>query len=142
MNREFLPGTRRIFIDTSAWVALVRAADDKHEKARDIVNEAIVAKARLYVTNFVIAEIHAFLVSRASIPIATRFLMETSQTTFNIVRVTPDDEETSKRIILKFSDKDFSFTDGTSFAVMDRLKIDTAFTFDRHFSQYGFNVLH
>lgn len=33
--------------------------------------------------------------------------------------------------------KEFSFTDCTTFAVMERLKIPAAFTFDEHFRQYG-----
>ena len=36
-----------------------------------------------------------------------------------------------------FSDKDWSFTDCTSKVVMERLGIQTAFTFDHHFKQFG-----
>ncbi|MBI4822940.1 MAG: hypothetical protein HY805_01755 [Nitrospirae bacterium] len=45
------------------------------------------------------------------------------------------------KLLEKYSDKDFSFTDCTSFALMERLKIKTAFTFDAHFTQYGFNQI-
>ncbi len=34
-------------------------------------------------------------------------------------------------------DKGFSFTDCSSFAIMERLKISTSFVFDDHFIQYG-----
>jgi predicted nucleic acid-binding protein len=44
-------------------------------------------------------------------------------------------------IIYQYDDKDFSLTDATSFAVMERLRVPAAFTFDRHFAQYGFTVL-
>lgn len=40
-----------------------------------------------------------------------------------------------------YTDKDFSFADAISFVVMERLGITRAFTFDRHFEQYGFTVL-
>jgi len=42
------------------------------------------------------------------------------------------------RTFEKYTDKDFSFTDCTSFIVMELLKIKQAFSFDRHFNQYGF----
>jgi uncharacterized protein len=44
-------------------------------------------------------------------------------------------------IIRQYDDKAFSFTDAASFAVMQRLGIRHAFTFDRHFQQFGFSVL-
>ena len=51
-----------------------------------------------------------------------------------------EDEERAWEIFLKYKDKDFSYTDCTSFAVMERLKIDTAFTFDSHFQTMKFQV--
>ena len=65
--------------------------------------------------------------------------MEASPTT--LVWVTPRDVERAKAIIYQYDDKDFSLTDAASFAVMERLRIVSAFTFDRHFAQYGFTVL-
>lgn len=58
-----------------------------------------------------------------------------------VVRVRASDEERARRIIFRYTDKDFSFADAVSFAVMERLQISHAFTFDRHFAQYGFTVL-
>ncbi|MEW6448678.1 MAG: hypothetical protein AB1426_11450 [Bacillota bacterium] len=40
-------------------------------------------------------------------------------------------------ILRRFKGEDFSLTDATSFAIMERLKIKEAVSFDRHFSQYG-----
>ena len=58
-----------------------------------------------------------------------------------VERVTVDDEAKAKEIIGKYTDKRFSFTDATSFAVMERLGLHTAFAFDPHFRQYGFRVI-
>ena len=40
----------------------------------------------------------------------------------------------------KYDDKDFSFTDCTSFVVMQLHKMRDAFAFDRHFEQMGFRL--
>ncbi len=41
------------------------------------------------------------------------------------------------RIFRTFQDKQWSFTDCSSKAVMDRLGVTTAFAFDHHFHQFG-----
>jgi len=50
------------------------------------------------------------------------------------------DEEKAKQIIRRYTDKTFSYTDATSFAVMERLGVNEAFAFDPHFQQYGFKL--
>lgn len=58
-----------------------------------------------------------------------------------VVRVTPQDERVAREILTRYTDKDWSFADATSFVVMERLGIRYAFTFDSDFAQYGFTVL-
>ena len=58
-----------------------------------------------------------------------------------LVRVRHSDETRAIQILGQYSDKGFSFNDALSFTVMERLGIGTAFTFDRHFAQYGLTVL-
>jgi uncharacterized protein len=55
--------------------------------------------------------------------------------------VTSADVQRAKAIIYQYDDKDFSLTDATSFAVMERIRVPAVFTFDRHFAQYGFTIL-
>ena len=47
----------------------------------------------------------------------------------------------AREIIYRYDDRDFSLVDATSFTVMQRLHVTRAFTFDRHFAQYGLTVL-
>jgi predicted nucleic acid-binding protein len=51
------------------------------------------------------------------------------------------EEKKALALIAKYKDKDFSMTDAVSFVVMDKLRITTAFAFDRNFEQYGLAVL-
>jgi len=50
-------------------------------------------------------------------------------------------ESKAWQIIVHFHDKHFSYVDATSFAVMKRLGINDAFSFDEHFRQCSFNRL-
>jgi uncharacterized protein len=47
----------------------------------------------------------------------------------------------ARNLFFRYHDKDFSFTDCTSFVVMRDLKLREALTTDHHFAQAGFTVL-
>lgn len=135
------PDFTRIFVDTSAYIALVRIADDNHKHADDIAKEIGKYSIRVYTTNFVIAETHAFLVSRSGHDLALRFITDLDASATNIIRIAAKDEERCKAVIKQYRDKDFSYTDCCSFAVMERIGIEHSFDFDDHFMQYRFTSL-
>jgi predicted nucleic acid-binding protein len=49
--------------------------------------------------------------------------------------------ERARNLSFQYHDKDLSFTDCTSFAVMRELRLTTVITTDGHFRQVGFDVL-
>ena len=131
-----IPG--RILVDTAAYFALVDHTDVNHSRAISI---ASADRQVFFTTNYVLAEAHALMLRRLGRVVAARFLVDTDRGRTTVVRVRPADERRAREIIFTYTDKDFSLTDATSFAVMERLHIGTAFTFDRHFAQFGFAVL-
>jgi predicted nucleic acid-binding protein len=96
---------------------------------------------QMITSNFVAAESHALLLNRGGRSIALSFLDSMEKGLAIHVRVTTEDESRAVQIIRGYTDKTFSLTDATSFAIADRLNIDTVFSFDADFSQYGLNVL-
>jgi predicted nucleic acid-binding protein len=56
-------------------------------------------------------------------------------------RVDSRRQDRARAIFFRHSDKDFSFTDCTSFVIMQEMGIGAALTLDRHFHQMGFRVL-
>jgi predicted nucleic acid-binding protein len=88
-------------------------------------------------TNFLVAEAHALLVARLDAGLARTWVLSIA---WPIERVGLEDETQALAILRRYVDKTFSYTDATSFAVMERLGLRRAFAFDRHFAQYGFEV--
>jgi predicted nucleic acid-binding protein len=130
-----------VLIDTSAYFALVDRRDGHHGEAVAILNRLIAERWRAFTTNFVVAETHALILNRLGYPVAARILTEIDRSATTIVRGSVADEQRARQIVAQYQDKDFSLTDAISFAVMERLHISHAFSFDRHFAQYGFTVI-
>lgn len=59
------------------------------------------------------------------------------QRIISIQRVSEEDEERAKEIIRMYTDKDFSYTDATSFAMMERFGLTTVCAVDKDFVRYG-----
>ena len=96
----------------------------------------------LLTTSLIVAETHALLLNRLHRQAAVQFLQDTERGTHIVVIwVTPNDVQAGRHIVYRYEDKRFTLTDAISFAVMERLEIGYAFTFDRHFAQYGFALV-
>ena len=85
-------------------------------------------------------ESHALILSVLGTRAANAFLRTVMDGGTTIVRVRAADEERARSILFRYEDKAFSYNDAISFAVMERLGIDLAFTFDSDFRQYGWTV--
>ncbi len=139
-----VPPTRlsvAVFIDSSAFFAYLNQQDDHYGEASLLIAKIAEDNVPLITTNFVVAETHALILSRLSQRAATEFLRDLGETNLPVLRAQANDEERARAIIFQYDDKRFSLTDAISFAVMERLGLDVAFTFDRNFSQYGFQTL-
>jgi uncharacterized protein len=126
----------KVFIDTGAFIALTDADDEYHETAAAFYRNAKENGARFVTTNFVVCETMNYLRVRVSLRVAVLFREKLKKSGLTeIVTVTPSIEEGAFTIFKRFTDKDFSFTDCTSFSAMKSLKLKRAFAFDKHFEQ-------
>ena len=128
----------RVLVDTSAVYAVLDRSDARHAAAKESLENLRKARSEPLLTNFIVAECHALALARLGADVARRWLLSN---VWAVERVTENDEATARETIRKYSDKSFSYTDATSFAVMERLRIGAAFTFDRNFAQYGLLVV-
>lgn len=134
------PSTRApydLFVDTSGFYALANLDDPYHTDASAVLERAAESLV-LFTTNFVLAEAHALFLARRGRHTALDFLRRLEAGRIVIERVSAADEAEALAIIEQFDDKDCSFTDATSFAVMRRAGTTTALTSDRNFVQFGY----
>ena len=130
---------KRIFVDTGAWYALIDKKDPEHVKAKTFYSKNSLP---LLTTNFIFDETVTLLMSRLGWKVACEFGDKVKKSSFSsLVYITDADEEKAWNIFLKYKDAGYSYTDCTSFAVMERLRIDTAFSFDSHFQAMRFHIM-
>jgi predicted nucleic acid-binding protein len=144
---EKLPGrnttnisTKFVFIDTSAHFALVNRKDPDHQKAKQFLKSLAKKKVILVTTNFIVAETYTLILKRINRKTAINYISNLLKSSW-VIRVSEEDEEKGWNILLNYEDKDFSYVDTTSFAVIERINIQEAFAFDEHFPQYGITRL-
>ena len=131
-----------IFVDTGPWVAWMDMRDQWRE---DVLSGMATLKAQrrsLVTTNWVLAEAYTSLVDRiARVAIARLRTMIEESALIQVVWVDRLIEELAWQKFLLYDDKNVSMVDCTSFVVMEQLGLRTAFTFDHHFTQVGFQTL-
>jgi predicted nucleic acid-binding protein len=133
-----------IFVDSSAWIAIIDTADNNHSDARAYYLDLIGDRTRLVTSAFVLAETYTNLRYFLGHYRAVQFnrLVADSQANgaLKILWVEPRSFDAAWKIFEKYSDQEFSFTDCTSFVLMRENKIARAFAFDDDFRIMGFDV--
>jgi predicted nucleic acid-binding protein len=133
---------RRIFADTSYWIALIDRNDKWHKKAMRLSQS--LGRVLLITTDEVLTEVLTFFsgygpqLRKSVVQIAFNILtnkhnevVEQSRTSFL----------TGLELYEKRLDKDYSLTDCISMQTMREGKLTEVLTSDHHFSQEGFIIL-
>jgi uncharacterized protein len=110
-----------VFIDTGGYFGLASSKDEHHSDAVAIMRALISGHFPLFTSNFILAELHALLLTRISRRTALETLNTIDNSSTTIVRVSQSDENRARQIIAQYDDKNFSLTEATFFAIMDRL---------------------
>ncbi|WP_419838260.1 type II toxin-antitoxin system VapC family toxin [Candidatus Poriferisodalis sp.] len=123
------------FVDTSAWVSMADGAEATHARVAAALEHR---RGRLLTTDHVLQETWMVMRHRHD-----RFAAETLVNAIRrgIARVEVSvlgDLEVAAEIGATFSDQDFSLSDRTCWAVMERLGITEAVSLDRDFRVYRY----
>ncbi len=125
-------------MDTGGWYASIARRDHDHEAAKLFLMNN---KLPLISSDYVMDETVTLLQSRIGHHYAVKFLdaLQTSQQV-QLIYLTLSHIAETIRLFRNRPDKGWSFTDCSSFVLMDEYHIPFAFAFDEHFRQAGFQT--
>jgi uncharacterized protein len=131
-----------VFADSGAWIALALTRDPLHQAALEQWELLQRSGARLHTSVPVIIETFTFLDRNANRDAA--LVWKESIYRPGTVRILPcelRDLEQSWDYFRRSDLGKLSAVDATSFAIMRRARIRTAYTFDHHFAAAGFRLV-
>ncbi|WP_148221094.1 type II toxin-antitoxin system VapC family toxin [Thermococcus barophilus] len=132
-----------IYMDTGTLIAFFDKGDKNHEIAVSYFESSVLKGAKFVVGRPVLVEFlnGASKVNGKRVAIQLKNLICSSKYIL-IEDETEEDWEKAWRLFEKFKDQDgMDLVDCLSFAIMERLEITKAFTFDSDFATYGFTVV-
>ncbi len=132
---------RRVFADTSYWIALVNPRDQIHAKAVSVTQQ--ISPVRILTSEMVLAEVLNSFSDGGPLRHAVGGMVQKLSSNWDVVIVpqTSEQFETALRRYKQAADKSWSLTDCASFEVMEAERMQAALTHDQHFAQAGFETL-
>jgi uncharacterized protein len=129
----------QVFVDTSAWYALLDRADPDHGPVATTLKAH---RGRLVTSSYVMDETLTLARYRLGWQVARRFGEELRAGRLGrLVRISALDEEAAWEIFVRYRDHALSFTDCASFALMRRLRLTQAVALDADFRSFGLHCL-
>jgi predicted nucleic acid-binding protein len=129
--------TERVFIDTSAFYALMDRSDRCHDQARSRWYDLLAGDTPLYTSNYIALETGALLQSRLGFEAAETWFRDILGV-IETLWVEKHIHQTAFELWLSLGRRKLSLVDCVSFVIMRSNQIDTVFGFDGHFEEQGF----
>lgn len=134
-----------LFIDTFAFLALANDRDNYYKAAQHFLMDMQNGKfrpTRLITSDYIVDETLTRIRFKVGHAQAVNWGQNIrSSKIIELLRVDKNIYEDALVIFEKYNDKQLSFTDCTSFALMKSMGINDAFTFDEDFRKMGFNIM-
>jgi uncharacterized protein len=131
---------RELFIDTSYLIAALSPADRNHHAAIEL--KEVLRGVSPFTTNHVVGECWTFARRRFGHGAAVKLTDALRRSDrYRIVHVDRELEEAALEWLRDHDEREYSFVDAASFAVMRRHRILDALAFDRDFHAAGFRTL-
>jgi predicted nucleic acid-binding protein len=130
----------RVFIDTSAFYALLDRDDENHRRAKDLWTHLLKNENTLLTSNYVLVEAFALIQHRLGVE-AVRGFQNDILPLVNVEFVAAELHRSGMNALLSASRRNLSLVDCVSFEILRTLEIRTAFAFDPHFKEQGFHIL-
>ncbi|HFC11200.1 MAG TPA: PIN domain-containing protein [Anaerolineae bacterium] len=129
----------KLFIDSSAWIALFDQSDKYHVVAASALRQLEGQAVTLFTSDYIFDEAITVLLNRGGHHVAVQFgrWLQLARN-IEIVHIDQQIWQAAWEMFQLYTDKEWAFTDCTSFVLMHQQNIWQAFTFDHHFSQAGF----
>ncbi len=129
----------RVFIDTSAVLALLVPTDRVHQQAVETFHRLQDRQAVLITSSYVLVEIYALLARRLGRDAVESFRRDFAPLIETLWVDSRIHEKGLDRMMKGL--RDLSLVDAVSFVCIEEGKINEVFAFDRHFQQAGFSLL-
>jgi hypothetical protein len=130
-----------LFADTAGWMACADSADPAHRASCAARDAALEAGQTLVTTDYVADETLTLIRLRLGVAAAQAWWEQVdSSPRLRWELIDHDRFEKARQLFFQYRDKDFSFTDCTSFVVIRELRLTRALSTDRHFHQAGFQI--
>jgi len=129
-----------IFVDSSAFVALLFTGDINHLPASQMWRHLLEEDRILWTNNYVIVESMAIIQKRFGLE-KVRDFQEKILPFLETEWVDEDQHNSAMKTVFQVNRRRVSLVDCSAFETMSSLEIDTAFTFDEHFREQGFKVI-
>lgn len=129
-----------IFIDTSALLAVMNGDDANHRTAKLLWEKHVGGGDTLVCHNYILVETSALTSRRLGIE-AVHVLEKDIVPVLHLLWVNPEIHQAAVGAHLGAGRRTLSLVDCVSFEIMRRTGLRTAFAFDRHFEDYGYERL-